>query len=86
MTNEERQKQGGLVVERHILQNINQTVEQAMEESPELLYESKNYYPVDENGAGDEENGEYPEIYEFWSVSEWLSEKLEERGEVILYL
>lgn len=32
----------------------------------------------------DEETDEYQEIYEYWIVSEWLAEKLEQEGEPII--
>lgn len=32
----------------------------------------------------DEETEEYQEIYEYWIVSEWLAEKLENEGEAII--
>jgi len=64
------------LVEKHIIQNINLTMEKAFEENPEILFEAKNY-------KEDKETGEYPEIYEWWSVSDWLADKLENRGEIV---
>jgi hypothetical protein len=63
-------------VNMHIIESISLTIEKELQENPELLFEAYNY-------KEDEETGEYPEIYEFWSVDEWLYERLKERGEVV---
>lgn len=76
------QEQASLVVDRHIIQNLCLTMGKALEDEPEILNDSKNYYPMNEDGEKDED-GDYPEVYEFWSITEWLGEKLEERGEII---
>ena len=79
------QKQAGLLVDRHIIQNLCLTMNKALfssfEDDPEILFDSKNYYPMNEDGEKDDD-GEYPEIYEFWSITEWLAEKLEEKEEI----
>lgn len=79
----EKQEQAGRLVEKHIIENLCLTAEKELQENPDLLSEAKNYYPTDEDGKRDDDNGEYPEIYEYWSVSEWLADKLEGRDEVI---
>ena len=82
-TENEKQEQAGQLVSREIYHNLGLTAEKELKENPELLLEAKNYFMSDEDGKRDEENGEYPEVFEFWAVSEWLADKLEEQGEVI---
>lgn len=75
---------GKELVDKHIKDNLCLTIEKELADNPELLIEkAKNFYPVNEEGERDYENGEYPDIYEFWSVSGWLAEKLEEKGEIV---
>lgn len=81
-TQQEKQDQAGRLVNKMIFHNLCQTADKELKENPDLLLEAKNYYPQNEDGEADE-NGEYPEIFEFWAVSDWLYEKLEERGEVV---
>ena len=75
MNNKEKQEQASRLVERHVLHNLCLTAEKMIEEDPDLLYDAKNY-------KEDKETGEYPEIFEFWAVSKWLGDKLEEKDEV----
>jgi len=83
-TDIEKQNKARKLVEGHIKDNLCLTMEEELYIHPELLLdEAKNFYPVNEEGKRDDENGEYPEIYEFWSVSEWLANKLEAKGEII---
>ena len=70
------------LINQEINVRLNQTVEHMMETDPDLLSEAENYQPMDEDGKPDE-SGEYPEIFEFWAVSEWLGEKLIASGEVV---
>ena len=76
MNNKEKQEQASRLVEKHVLHNLCLTAEKMLEENPDLLFEAKNY-------KEDKETGEYPEIYEFWAVSKWLGDSLEEKGEII---
>jgi len=77
MTNKiKKQLQAEKLIEKHLIENINLTMEKALEENPEILYEAKNY-------KEDKETGEYPEIFEWWSVSDWLADKLENRNEIV---
>jgi len=73
----EKQRQAERLVEKHIFENINLTMEKTLKEDPEILYEAKNY-------KEDKETGEYPEIYEWWSVSDWLADKPESWNEIVL--
>ena len=75
MNNKKKQEQASRLVEKHILHNLCLTAKKTLKENPDLLFEAKNY-------KEDKETGEYPEIYEFWAVSEWLGDKLKEKGEV----
>ena len=77
-----KQEQASSLVNKEVICNLCLTAQKELGENPELLNEAKNYFPQNENGKKDD-NGEYPEIYEYWAVSEWLADKLEERGEVI---
>lgn len=77
------QEKAKQLVANNIHHNLCLTAEEELKRNPELLCESKNYYPVDEDGKKDEDNGEYPEIYEYWAISTWLADKLEAKGEVI---
>jgi len=79
----ELQEKAKKLVGNNIYHNLCLTTEKELKENPELLFEAENYYPVNEEGKKDYENGNYPEVYEFWAISKWLSEKLEEKGEII---
>ena len=70
------------IVNNEIYHNIGITAEKELKENPDLLFGAKNYYPMDEDGKRDED-GEYPDIMEFWAVSEWLGRQLEARGEIV---
>nr|MBP8708278.1 hypothetical protein [Caldisericia bacterium] len=52
------------------------TMEKELNENPDLLLEAENY-------KEDEETEEYPEIYEFWAVDDWLYDELKDAGEVV---
>ena len=73
-----KQKIAEELVRNHVIHNLCLTVEHALQEEPDLLYEAENYVQ--------NEQGEYPEIYEYWAVTEWLAEKLKEKGEVVFEL
>jgi len=77
------QEKSEKLVSLHILHNLCLTADKEIKENPDLLLEAKNYYPVNESGLKDDENGNYPEIMEFWAVDEWLFNKLEAKGEVV---
>jgi len=83
MDEKEKQEKASKLVSNHIYHNLSMTADKELKENPELLFEAKNYYQRDEDGKKDLENGEYPEVYEYWAVSQWLANKLEEKGEVI---
>ena len=70
----EKQRKAEELVRNHAICNLCLTAEKELEENPELLEEAKNYKP---------EGEEYPEIYEYWAVSNWLADKLEAKGEII---
>jgi len=72
----EKQEKARQFVNMHIIESVNLTIEKELQDKPELLLEASSY-------KEDKETGEYPEIYEFWSVDEWLYERLKERGEVV---
>lgn len=87
MTSEiEKQQQGEKLVEKHIIHRASLLMDEELKRNPEVLEEAENYFPVDENGKRDDENGEYPEIMEFWIVSDWLADKLKDWGEVVFEL
>ena len=71
----ELRKKTSELVSNEIYHNLCLTAEKELKENPELLYEAKNYK--------EDEDGEYPEIYEYWAVSSWIADKLEARGEII---
>jgi len=77
------QEKARLLIEKEVNCNLCLTVDQQLKYYPDLLIDAKNYYPIDEDGKRDDDKGEYPEIFEFWAVSEWLGKKLEKKGEVV---
>lgn len=80
----DKQKQAERLVEQHVLESINLTIEKELNENPELLYKAENYQKVkDELNEDLETEDEEPEIFEFWSVSDWLYDKLREKGEIV---
>ena len=70
------------LVDKEIYENIGLTCQKELKEDPGLLNKAINYYPINEEGKRDDD-GDYPEIFEFWSVSEWLGNKLEYAGEIV---
>ena len=81
--NLDKQQKASRLVEREIYHNLCLTAKQELKNNPELLLEASNYFPIDEDGKRDDDNGEYPEVYEFWAISDWLADRLKEEGEVI---
>ena len=82
----QKQEQAKRLIDRHIIENINLTIEKELQENPELLLEAENYEKTREEyneGNEDRDNWDEPEVYEFWSVSEWLYERLKEWGEIV---
>ena len=75
MDNKELQEKSRKLVSLHILHNLCLTAEKELKENPELLMEAENYK--------EDEDGNYPEVYEFWAVDGWLYDKLEARGEIV---
>ena len=80
-----KQLQAEKLVNRHIIEPVNLTIEHLLEEQPDLLYEASNYKEIKEELNRDNEEGDEiePEIYEFWSVSDWLYDKLKIEGEIV---
>lgn len=81
-----KQEQARRLVEREVIQCIPLTITEALKEQPELLLEAENYEKArQEYNAGEPnpDNWDEPEFYEFWSITEWLYEKLKEKGEVV---
>jgi hypothetical protein len=80
-----KQQQAERLVEKHIIEEINETIQKEFNENPELLYEAENYEKTKKelNEGINEDYWSEPEIYEFWSVSDWLYEKLKARGEIV---
>ena len=82
-TDAEKQRKANNLVEREIHHNLCMTMQQELRNNPEILDEAKHFYPIDEEGKRDDENGQYPEIYEYWAISGWLAERLEEKNEIV---
>lgn len=85
--------QFSLFIEKNIIYNqsalVDALIRKAYEDSDlecagYVLSRMKNYQPVNENGEVDENNGEYPKIYEWHLVSDWMADKLDENGECVL--
>jgi len=82
----QRQEQAQKLVAKHIIESITFAIEKELQENPELLLEAENYEKAREEhneGNEDKDRWDEPEIYEFWSVSDWLYERLKERGEIV---
>ena len=68
------------LVNIHIINGLNQTIEAIEEmEQSDLLENMSNFTPSQEEGYEEQ----YPEILEYWAVSSYLADKLEEKGECI---
>jgi len=72
----EKQEQANRLVAKHILHNLCLTAEKMLEDNPELLLDAENY-------KEDKESGEYPEIFEYWAISDWLGDRLKEEDEIV---
>jgi len=73
------------VIKNHVIININETIEHALNENPELLLEANNYEKVKKELNADNIDcweWDEPDIYEFWAVDEWLYNRLTEEGEI----
>lgn len=73
------------VVNNHVICNLCLTIEQALKENPELLFEANNYEKVKQEINSDNEdkdNWDEPDVYEFWAVDEWLYNRLTKEGEI----
>jgi len=79
MINDEimKQEQAQKIVDNHIIEAINETIQKELQENPEILAEAENYEKVKK------ELNDEPEICEFWSVSDWLYDRLKEKGEIV---
>ena len=70
-------------VEENVLYLVGELVQYHEEMEDYSLTEGmENFQTVNEDGEKDD-NGEYPEIYEYWLVSTWLAGKLIEKGECV---
>jgi hypothetical protein len=67
-------------VSREVLYSVSTLMQDIAEDS--LL--ENDIYDHMENFQEDEEHGEYPEIFEYWLVSDYLLNKLRDKGEVVL--
>lgn len=78
----------GKLVHNEVITRLNITMQLLQDANPEsfleLLLSADNYRPVDENGDEDQDNGYYPEIYEYWRITETLANDLRKRGEIII--
>ena len=86
MTDAEKQKQANRLVMNNIKDNLYLTIKKELEDNPELLMDAENYQLNKKEQNEDIENEDEwtePEIYEFWSVSDWLYDKLKEKGEIV---
>jgi hypothetical protein len=70
------------LVSNEVYYSISQLVNDICKEDYSLFDEMENYEPIDENGKPSED-GEYPEIFEFWLVSDWFADKLAKKGECV---
>jgi hypothetical protein len=69
----------------HVKVNLFLTMNEALKENPELLFEANNYEKNKEKlniDNKDRDSWDEPEVYEFWAVDEWLYDKLTEKGEI----
>jgi hypothetical protein len=76
----EKQELGEKLVKREVIECISQTISMAFEKDTEEILEALESC---ENYKEDPELGDYPEIFEFWSVTDWLGEKLKQKGEIV---
>ena len=86
MTDAEKQEQASCLVLNNIKDNLCLTIEKMLEDNPELLMDAENYQLNKKEQNKDIKNEDEwtePEIYEFWSVSDWLYNKLKEKGEIV---
>ncbi len=75
------------IVKNHVIENFSPIIEDELRENPELLEEGRNYEQILKEyneGIENKEEWDLPEFYEFWSVDDWLAEKLENEGELII--
>ena len=86
MTDAEKQKQANRLVLNNIKDNLYPTIKKMLEDNPKLLMDAENYQlnkKEQNKGIKNEDEWTEPEIYEFWSVSDWLYDKLKEKGEIV---
>ena len=86
MTDAEKQEQANRLVLKNIKENLCLTIEKMLEDNPELLMDAENYQlnkKEQNKGIKNKDEWTEPEIYEFWSVSDWLYDKLKEKGEIV---
>lgn len=79
----------GKFVGREVIMLGSDIIEELSNNNADWFYnfisESENNYPVNEEGERDEDNGEYPEVNEWWFITEYLAKKLEDKGEIVNY-
>jgi hypothetical protein len=80
-----KQQQAEQLVNRHVIEEINETIQKEFNETPEIIYEAENYEKNKKelNKGINKDYWDEPEIYEFWSVDDWLYEKLKAKGEIV---
>ena len=76
MTEKEKDKKARQLVDNNIYHNLCLTMEKELKENPDILLEAENYK--------EDEEGNWPEIMEWWAVSEWLGKQLLAKGEVVI--
>jgi hypothetical protein len=80
LSESEKQELGKKLVNREIIQCISLTINMAFEKDTDEILEALESC---ENYKEDPESGDYPEIFEYWSVTDWLGEKLKQKGEIV---
>ena len=73
MENEEARE---ALVKREVLQDVSQLVQ-------ELMTQEKYCEDLSELLGEEDEDGNMPEVYEYWLITSWLGEKLKEQGELV---
>ena len=69
---EEREK----LVKREVLQDVSHLVQ-------ELMSQEKYFEDLGELLGQEDEEGNMPEVFEYWLVTSWLGEKLKAHGELV---
>jgi hypothetical protein len=80
MDESEKQELGEKLVKREIIECISLTIDRAFKKDTDEILEALESC---ENFKEDPESENYPEIFEYWSVTDWLGEKLKQKGEIV---